>query len=131
MYNHIGIMGRLTADPEIRHTQNSSVPVASFRLAVDRDFKDKESGEKKADFFNVVAWRHTAEFVSRFFSKGKMAMVSGRLQNREYTDKDGNRRTITEIVADNVYFGDSKREESAGGGFHDLTDDEDDGDIPF
>lgn len=114
MLNKIFLQGRLVADPELRHTQ-SGIAVASFRLAVDRDFKSKDTGEKKADFFNVVAWRQTGEFVSRFFSKGRMAIVEGRLQNQEYTDRDGNKRTSVEVVADNVYFGDSRRDGDGGG----------------
>ena len=110
MLNRVIIMGRLTADPELRHTQ-SGVAVAAFRIAVDRDFKDRETGEKKADFLPVVAWRQTAEFVSRFFTKGRAAVVDGRLQVREYTTQAGEKRTVTEIVADNVYFGDSARQE--------------------
>ena len=113
MLNKIFLQGRLVADPELRHTQ-SGVAVATFRIAVDRDFKDRETGEKKADFISVVAWRQTAEFVSRFFTKGRMAIVEGRLQVREYTDRDGNRRYATEVVADNIYFGDSKREGEGG-----------------
>lgn len=109
MLNHIIIMGRLTRDPEIRHTQ-SGTAVASFTLAVDRDFKDKATGEKATGFIDVVAWRNTAEFVSRYFSKGRMAVVEGRLQIREWTDKEGNKRRTAEVVADNVYFGDSKRD---------------------
>lgn len=109
MLNKIFIMGRLVADPELRHTQ-SGTAVASLRLAVDRDFKDKDTGERKADFINVVAWRNTAEFVSRNFSKGRMAVVAGSLQIRDWTDKDGNKRTTAEVVAENVYFADSKRE---------------------
>lgn len=109
MLNHIVIMGRLAWDPELRHTPNG-VPVASFRLAVDRDFKDKQTGERATDWIDVVAWRSTGEFVSRYFSKGRMAVVEGRLQIREWTDKDGNRRTSAEVVADNVYFGDSRRD---------------------
>lgn len=115
MLNKIFLQGRLTADPELRHTP-SGVAVASFRLAVDRDFKDRETGEKKADFISVVAWRQTGEFVSRYFNKGRMAIVEGRLQMRDYTDRDGNRRTASEVVADNVYFGDS-RKDGEGGGF--------------
>ena len=115
MLNKIFLMGRLVADPELRHTQ-SGVAVATFRLAVDRDFKDRETGERKADFINVVAWRQTAEFVSRFFTKGRMAVVEGKLQVREYTDRDGNRRYATEVVADNLYFGDSKRDGEGGYG---------------
>lgn len=114
MLNKIFLQGRLVADPELRTTPNG-ISTTSFRIAVDRDFKDRETGEKKADFFSVVTWRQTAEFVSRFFTKGRMAIVEGRVQNREYTDRDGNRRFITEIVADNVYFGDSRRDAEAGG----------------
>ena len=116
MLNKIFLQGRLVADPEMRHTPNG-VAVASFRLAVDRDFKDRETGEKKADFINVVAWRATAEFVSRYFTKGRMAVVEGRLQMRDYTDRDGNRRTAAEVVADNVYFGDSRRDTEVGGSY--------------
>ena len=113
MLNHIVIMGRLARDPELRHTQ-SGTPVASFTLAVDRDFKDKNTGERQTDWIDVVAWRQTGEFVSRYFSKGRMAVVEGRLQIREWTDKEGNRRTTAEVVADNVYFGDSKRDGDGG-----------------
>jgi single-strand DNA-binding protein len=109
MLNHISLMGRLTRAPELRYT-NSGVAVASFSLAVDRDIKDKQTGERGCDFFPIVAWRGTAEFVSKWFDKGSMAVVSGRLQTREYTDKDGHKRTATEVVADNIYFGDSKRD---------------------
>lgn len=112
MLNTITIMGRLTRDPEIRHT-DSGVSVASFSLAVDRDFGNRETGEKETDFIDVVAWRNTAEFVSKYFSKGRMAVVSGRLQIRSWTDKDGNKRRSAEVVADNVYFGDSKRDSSS------------------
>lgn len=111
MLNKIFIMGRLTRDPELRRTQTGT-PVASFSLAVDRDFKDKSTGERTADFIDVVAWRQTGEFVSRYFTKGRMAVVEGRLQNRNWTDRDGNKRTINEIVADQVYFGDSKKDET-------------------
>ena len=111
MLNKAFLQGRLTADPELRHTANG-VAMASFRLAVDRDFKDRETGERKADFISVVAWRQTAEFASRFLSKGRMAIVEGKLQVREFNDKDGNRRFATEVVADNIYFGDSKRDEA-------------------
>ena len=107
MLNRIIIMGRLARDPELRRTQNGP-PVASFRLAVDRDFKDKTTGERSTDWIDVVAWRSTAEFVSRFFTKGRMAVVEGRLQMRDWTDKDGGKRVAAEVVADNVYFGDSK-----------------------
>ena len=114
MLNKIFIMGRLTRDPELRHTQTSA-SVASFTLAVDRDFKDKQTGERTTDFIDVVAWRQTAEFVSRYFSKGRMAVVEGRLQIRDWTDKDGNKRRSAEVIADNIYFGDSKREGGSGG----------------
>lgn len=143
MLNHIVLMGRLTKDPELRHTQ-SGTPVASFRLAVDRDFKDKATGEKATDFIDIVVWRQTAEFVSRYFQKGRMAVVDGRLQTRSYQDRDGNKRTAVEVVADHVYFGDSRRDnddqDAAGsyppplpsqepGEFTEL--DEDDGELPF
>ncbi len=146
MLNRIVIMGRLTRDPELRRTQ-SGTPVTSVRIAVDRDFKGQD-GSKQADFFDVVAWRQTAEFVSKYFTKGRMAIVEGRLQSRDWQDKDGNKRTSIEIVADNFYFGDSKRDgqggdyaapayggspaESytapAGGGFAEI---EEDGELPF
>ena len=113
MLNHIVIMGRLARDPELRRTQ-SGVPVASFRLAVDRDFKDKNTGERGTDWIDVVAWRATGEFVSRYFTKGRMAVVEGRLQMRDWTDKEGNKRTTAEVVADNVYFGDSRRDGDGG-----------------
>ena len=113
MLNRIIVMGRMTRDPELRRT-NSGTAVASFTVAVDRDFKS-QSGEKETDFIDVVAWRNTAEFASKYFSKGRMAVVEGRLQIRDWTDKDGNKRRSAEVVADNVYFGDSKRDaESAG-----------------
>ena len=150
MLNRIVLMGRLTRDPELRHTQ-SGTPVASFAIACDRDFKDKQTGEKATDFIDIVAWRSTAEFVSRFFTKGRMAVVEGRLQLRDYTDRDGNRRRTAEVVADNLYFGDSRKDAEGGGyagpagslgggpggytappgpsgGFGDL---DDDGELPF
>ena len=108
MLNKIILMGRLTRDPELRRTQ-SGTAVTSFRIAVDRDFKSQD-GSKQADFFDVVAWRNTAEFVSKYFTKGRMAVVEGRLQTRDWTDRDGGKRVATEIVADNIYFGDSKRD---------------------
>lgn len=111
MLNHIVIMGRLTHDPELRYTQ-SRIPVASFRIACDRDYKPRESEQVETDFINVVAWRSTAEFVSKYFTKGRMAVVSGRLQMRSYTDRENNKRIAAEIVADNVYFGDSKPKET-------------------
>ena len=114
MLNHIIVMGRLTRDPELRRT-GSGVAVTSFTLAVDRDFGNRESGEKETDFIDCVAWRQTGEFVSKYFAKGRMAVVSGRLQIRPWTDKEGNKRRTAEIVADNVYFGDSKREGDSAG----------------
>ena len=108
MLNHIVIMGRLTRDPELRRT-GSGIAVTSFTVAVDRDFGPKDGGERETDFIDCVAWRNTGEFVSKYFTKGRMAVVSGRLQIRGWTDKDGNKRRSAEIVADNVYFGDSKR----------------------
>ena len=152
MLNHIVIMGRLTRDPELRHTQ-SQTPVASFSLAVDRDFGGRDGGEKQTDFIDCVAWRQTAEFVSKYFAKGSMAVVSGRLQIRDWTDREGGKRRSAEVVVDNIYFGDSKRRDgdsngsyspnsgsgNYGGstysaptynsGFQDLGDD--DGELPF
>ena len=116
MLNHITIMGRLTRDPELRRT-GSGVAVASFTVAVDRDFAPKDGGEKETDFIDCVAWRQTGEFVSKYFTKGRMAVVSGRLQIRSWTDKDGNKRRTAEIVADNVYFGDSKRDGDSGSAY--------------
>ena len=115
MLNRIVLMGRLTRDPELRKTQ-SDTPVCSFSLAVDRDYK--RDGEKETDFIDVVAWRSTAEFVSRYFAKGRMAVVEGRLQIRDWTDKEGGKRRSAEVVADNVYFGDSKRDNADGGSFN-------------
>ena len=113
MLNHITIMGRLTRDPELRRT-GSGIAVASFTLAVDRDFSPKDGGERETDFIDCVAWRQTGEFVSKYFTKGRMAVVSGRLQIRSWNDKDGNKRRTAEVVADNVYFGDSKRDSDGG-----------------
>ena len=113
MLNHITIMVRLTRDPELLRTA-IGVAVASFSLAVDRDFSPKDGGERETDFIDCVAWRQTGEFVSKYFTKGRMAVVSGRLQIRNWTDKDGNKRRTAEIVADNVYFGDSKRDSDGG-----------------
>ena len=149
MLNHITIMGRLTRDPELRRT-GSGVAVASFTVAVDRDFGSKDSGEKETDFIDCVAWRNTGEFVSKYFGKGRMIVVSGRLQIRSWTDKEGNKRRSAEVVADSCYFGDSKKSDSSGdtGGSYqndyndsdynqvppqndfDLLDD-DDGQLPF
>ena len=132
MLNRIIVMGRITRDPELRRT-NSGTAVASFTVAVGRDFKS-QSGEKETDFIDVVAWRNTAEFVSKYFSKGRMAVVEGRLQLRDWTDKDGNKRRTAEIVADSVYFGDSKRDagdtvqSEPQGGFSEIAED---GDLPF
>ena len=148
MLNHIVLMGRLTRDPELRRTQ-SGVAVVSFSLAVDRDFQSRDSGEKQTDFIDIVAWRNTAEFVSRYFTKGRMAVVSGRLQIRDWTDREGGKRRSAEVVADNVYFGDSKRDGAApaqGGSAYgqssygnydapaisaDFSEAEDDGELPF
>lgn len=132
MLNRIIVMGRMTRDPELRRT-NSGNAVTSFTVAVDRNFKT-QSGEKETDFIDVVAWRNTAEFVSKYFSKGRMAVVEGRLQLHDWTDKDGNKRRSAEIVADSVYFGDSKQDggdtaqSEPQGGFSEI---EDDWDLPF
>ena len=141
MLNKVVIMGRFTKDPELRRT-GSGTAVTSFSLACDRDFKS-QSGEKETDFIEVVAWKNTAEFVSKYFSKGRMAVVEGRLQIRDWTDKSGNKRVTAEVVADNVYFADSKRSESNDNQKENfnalsgrLNDDfvpisEEDGEIPF
>ena len=148
MLNRVIIMGRLTRDPELRRTQ-SGTAVTSFSLAVDRDFKS-QSGEKETDFIDVVAWRSTAEFVAKYFTKGRMAVVEGRLQIRDWKDKDGNNRRSAEVVADNIYFGDSKRDGAGsdysapaygapmggysapmGGSSAFAEIDEEDGDLPF
>ena len=146
MLNKIILMGRLTRDPEIRYTQ-SQIPVASFSLAVDRDFKGQD-GQKETDFIDIVAWRNTAEFVSKYFTKGRMIVVEGSLQSRKWTDKNGQNRVSWEVQANNVYFGDSKRDNQggsdytapaygspadsytapAGGGFAEI---EEDGELPF
>ena len=114
MLNHITIMGRLTRDPELRRT-GSGIAVASFTVACDRDFAPKDGGERGCDFIDCVAWRSTGEFVSKYFTKGSMAVVSGRLQIRDWNDKEGNKRRTAEIVADNVYFGSSKRDSDNAG----------------
>ena len=141
MLNKVVLMGRLTKDPELRRT-GSGTAVTSFSLACDRDFKS-QSGDKETDFIEVVAWKNTAEFVSKYFSKGRMAAVEGRLQIRDWTDKDGGKRRSAEVVADNVYFADSKRSESNDNQKENfnalsgrLSDDfvpisEEDGEIPF
>ena len=116
MLNHITIMGRLTRDPELRRT-GSGIAVASFTVAVDRDFGGRDGGERETDFIDCVAWRQTGEFVSKYFTKGRMIVVSGRLQIRSWTDKDGNKRRTAEVVADNCYFGDSKRDSDGGSSY--------------
>ena len=116
MLNHITIMGRLTRDPELRRT-SSGVAVASFRVAVDRDYSPKDGSERKTDFIDCVAWRSTGEFISKYFTKGRMIVVDGRLEMRDWTDKDGNKRTSAEIIVENAYFGDSKRDGDNGGNF--------------
>lgn len=131
MLNRIIIMGRLTRDPELRRTQGGNA-VTGFTLAVDRDFKNADGG-KETDFIEVVAWRNTAEFVAKYFTKGRTAVVEGRLQLRDWTDKEGNNRRSAEVVADSVYFGDSKRDEAPqakpSATFEEI---EDDGaDLPF
>ena len=139
LLNKIIIMGRMVRDPELRHTQ-SGTSVASFTLAVDRDFKDKATGERAVDFIDCTAWRGTAEFVSRYLTKGRMAVVDGRLQIRHWEDKDGNKRYSPEVVAESVYFADSKRDPldklaedadpvAPAGDFAELS--EDDGELPF
>jgi single-strand DNA-binding protein len=148
--NQIVLMGRLTRDPELRHTQTGTA-VSSFSLAVDRGYASKDGGERQTDFIDIVAWRNTAEFVSKYFVKGQMAAVTGRLQIRDWTDKDGNKRRSAEVIADNVYFTDSKksRDSSPGMNFTEQKNDypagyqtpvsgsdfaeleDDDGDLPF
>lgn len=142
MLNKIVIMGRLTHDPEMRQT-GSGTPVTSFSLAVERDYGGRDGGEKQTDFIDVVAWRHTAEFVDKYFAKGDMAAVSGRLQIRDWTDKDGNKRRSAEVIVNSIYFGDSKKDgDSSSGNYRaagapvdvsasDFTDVEDDGELPF
>jgi single-strand DNA-binding protein len=151
MLNHITIMGRLTRDPELRYTATQT-PVTSFTLAVDRDYANRETNERQTDFIDCVAWR-SAEFVSKYFQKGSLAVVSGRLQIRDWTDKEGNKRRSAEVNVDNIYFGESKRRDSdsaqntfappytgndyssqtpnssMAGGFEELSDD--DGELPF
>lgn len=130
MLNSVIIMGRLTRDPELRHTQNGTA-VASLTLACDRDFKP-QNGEKETDFIDVVVWGKTAEFAANYFTKGRMAIVEGRLQVRNWQDKDGNKRKSTEVVADRMYFGDSNQEgKKQTAPADDFAEIEDDGDIPF
>ena len=131
MLNHIIIMGRLTRDPELRRTQ-SGAAVTGITLAVERDFKS-QGGEKETDFIDVVAWRNTAEFLAKYFTKGRMAVVEGRLQSRSWQDKEGNKRTAWEVIADSVYFTDSKKDVAYAAQsqqFGEISDD-DDGDLPF
>ena len=143
MLNHITIMGRLTRDPDLRYTA-SQTPVASFTLAVDRDYGGKDGQERQTDFIDCVAWRQTAEFISKYYTKGSMAVVDGRLQLRDWVDKEGNKRRNAEVVIDNIYFGESKRRDSeprvtydaassapatSNSGFDELT--EEDGELPF
>lgn len=137
MLNHIVVMGRLARDPELRRTA-SGVAVTSFTLAVDRDYSPKDGAERETDWIDCVAWRSTGEFVSKYFAKGRMAVVSGRLQIRNWNDKDGNKRRSAEVVADNVYFGDSKRDAAPAGeatvaqpagAYQQIMDDDDD--VPF
>ena len=132
MLNNVTLQGRLVADPELRHTQNGT-PVASFRLAVDRDYKSQTTGKRETDFFNCVAWRGAADFVTKYFPKGRMALVEGRLQMREYTDRDGNRRYTTEVVVGSIYFCDSKRDfaPSAPSSTEWSELEDDDGELPF
>jgi len=120
MLNHITIMGRLVRDPELRRT-GSGVAVASFCVAVDRDFAPKDGSERKADFINCVAWRQTGEFISKYFTKGRMIVVDGRLEMRDWTDRDGNKRTTAEVIVDNAYFGDSKRDGDSGSSYSGNT----------
>lgn len=133
MLNKVIIMGRLTRDPELRHTQGGTA-VTRFTVAVDRDFKS-QSGEKETDFIDVVAWRNTGEFAAKYLAKGRMAAVEGRIQARDWQDKDGNRRKAVEVVADNVYFADSKRDskpqETTSSNEPEFDEIEDDGDLPF
>ncbi len=133
MLNKSIVMGRLTRDPELRRTQ-SGTAVTSFTVACDRDFKDRNSGEKATDFIDVVAWRQTAEFACNYFAKGRMAIVEGRLQIRDWKDKDGNNRRSAEIIADNIYFGDSKKDnepryENASQEYAEVNDEA--GELPF
>ena len=129
MLNRIILMGRLTRDPELRHTQNGTA-VASFTLAVDRQFKDA-NGDRQADFIDIVAWRQTGEFAAKYFTKGRMAVVDGRLQIRDWQDRDGNKRRSAEVVADNVYFGDSRSSEKEVSPQEFVELDEDDSELPF
>lgn len=128
MLNHSTIMGRFTKDPEIRKTQ-SGTTCANFTIACERDFADKHSGEKETDFFDCVAWHKTAEFIERYFGKGRMAVVAGRMQVRKWEDKNGNKRETTELVVEDIYFADSKKETNTPNNFATL--DDDDSNLPF
>lgn len=119
MLNHVTVMGRLVRDPELRRT-GSGIAVASFTLAVDRDFKD-QSGEHGTDFLDCVAWRNTAEFICKYFTKGRMVVASGRLQKRDYENQNGEKRYVTEIVVESAYFGDSKRDTNSSSGSNSAT----------
>lgn len=144
MLNKVVIMGRLTRDPEIKKV-NNDVSVCSFSIACDRDIVSKQSNERETDFFDVTAWRSTADFVGKYFSKGRMIVVVGRLQKRNYTDKDGNKRSAVDIIAENVYFGDTKKDvesssttptptnygASPSAQSNNYAELEDDGDLPF
>ena len=145
MLNRVNLMGRLVRDPELRQTTGGT-PVATFTLAVEQDFKDKSTGERSADFIDIVAWQQTGEFVSRYLSKGRMCVVDGRLQARTWKDKSGNSRKTIEVVADHVYFADSRRDSDASGagapaytpytppqtGADDFSEiNDDDGELPF
>ena len=136
MLNRIILMGRLTRDPNLRYTE-SDTAVTTFSLAVDRDYKRKETGERETDFIDIVAWRQVGEFASRYFSKGRMMIVEGRLQTKNWTDPDGNHRKTMEVVADHLYFGDSKRERTDGADQNDTNAEdvfmplEEDGELPF
>ncbi len=131
MLNHIDLMGRLTRDPELRSTQQGTA-VTSFTLAVEQDVISKTTGRREADYIDVIAWRGAAEFVSKYFTKGQLVAVSGRLQIRDWTDKDGNKRKTAEVVADNLYFAESKKPaETASGTGPTMVPVDDDGKLPF
>ena len=131
MLNKIILMGRLTRDPELRRTK-SNTAVTSFTLAVDRDYK-AQGGEKETDFIDIVAWRHTAEFVNSYFTKGRMAVVEGRLQSRDWKDQHGNNRRSWEVIAENVYFADSSKKVSGPNTGSEIVEvpDGEEGELPF
>jgi|LSQX01.3.fsa_nt_gb single-strand DNA-binding protein len=143
--NKVILLGRLTADPELRYTTGSNIPVCRFRLAVERPYQ-RQGEERQADFFSIVAWRSTAEFVSKYFRKGVRVLVEGNLRNNDYEDNHGIRHYTVEVYAERVYFADSKKdntpdsnkmsaqdapipESEPGDGFFPLSDD--DNDLPF